>query len=252
MAGVVRLLGLDFADLDAEAAAAWLARRGAAEPFGYVATPNADHLVRLSHRPDLLPLYRNAMLLLLDSRVVSWASRLFGLRSPPVAPGSDLTDLLLMRHLAPGETVTIVGLAAQYLPALIARCGIVSLAHYDPPRGFERDGGAMQEAVDFVLAHPARFVFLAVGSPRQEMLAEAIRASGRARGVGLCIGASLDFLAGADHRAPVGMQHAGLEWLHRLSHHPRRLARRYLVGSPPIFRLLLGERLRRWRRVPST
>jgi exopolysaccharide biosynthesis WecB/TagA/CpsF family protein len=252
VAGTVRLLGLEFADLDAEAAAALLARRPATEPFGYVATPNADHLVRLSHRPDLLPLYRSAMLLLLDSRVVCWTSRLFGLRSPRVAPGSDLTALLLMRHLASGEPITIVGLAAQFLPALMARCGIVVLAHYDPPLGFEHDRAAMQEVVDFVVAHPARFVFLAVGSPRQEMLADAIRASGRACGVGLCIGASLEFLAGAEHRAPVWMQHAGLEWLHRLGHHPRRFARRYLLGSPPIFRLLLDDRLRRAHRVPST
>ena len=106
----------------------------------------------------------------------------------------------------------------------------------------------MQEAVDFVLAHPARFVFLAVGSPRLEMLADAIRATGRAQGLGLCIGASLEFMAGVERRAPVWMQRAALEWLHRLSHHPLRLARRYLLASPPIFRLLLGERLRRWRR----
>jgi exopolysaccharide biosynthesis WecB/TagA/CpsF family protein len=248
VASTVRLLGLEFADLDAAAAAAWLARRPASEPFGYVATPNADHLVRLSHRPELLPHYRNAMLLLLDSRVVSWASRTFGLRPPRVATGSDLSEFLLTRHLVPGERVTIVGLAAQYLPALMARCRIVSLAHYDPPRGFERDRGAMQEAVDFVLAHPARFVFLAIGSPRQEMLADAIRATGRAQGVGLCIGASLEFMAGVERRAPVWMQRAALEWLHRLSHHPLRLARRYLLASPPIFGLLLGERLRRWRR----
>jgi len=36
------------------------------EPFGYVTTPNADHLVRLSRRPELMPLYQDAMLRLLD------------------------------------------------------------------------------------------------------------------------------------------------------------------------------------------
>ncbi len=103
----------------------------------------------------------------------------------------------------------------------------------------------MRDAVDFVLAHPSRFVFLAVGSPRQEMLADAIRATGQATGLGLCIGASLEFLAGASRRAPRWMQRAGLEWLHRLGSDPRRLARRYLVEDPPIFRLLLRERLAR-------
>jgi exopolysaccharide biosynthesis WecB/TagA/CpsF family protein len=101
----------------------------------------------------------------------------------------------------------------------------------------------MQEAVEFVLAHPARFVFLAVGSPRQEMLADAIRATGRATGVGLCIGASLEFIAGARRRAPRWMQHTGLEWLHRLVGDPCHMTRRYLLDSPAILPILLRERL---------
>ncbi len=258
----LRLLGLKFADMDAEAAADCIARRAATEPFGYVTTPNADHLVRLSRRPDLLPLYQDAMLRLLDSRVVARLARLVGLTAPRVAPGSDLTALLLTRHLPPDEAITIVGLAAHCLPALVARCGIAAPAHLDPPLGFEHDAAAMRTAVQFVLSHPARFVFLALGSPRQEMLAAAIRATGRASGVGLCIGASLEFIAGVQCRAPVWMQRAGLEWLHRLSRHPLRLARRYLFDDPAIIPLLLRERfgIHVWRnplprpgstRVPS-
>jgi N-acetylglucosaminyldiphosphoundecaprenol N-acetyl-beta-D-mannosaminyltransferase len=238
----VQLLGLEFADLDATTAAALLAQRPASEPFDYVTTPNADHLVRLHRHPQLRPLYENAMLRLLDSRVVALVARLVGLPIPRVAPGSDLTALLLQRHLRAGERITIVGLSPRWLPSLIARCGLAPPAHYDPPRGFERDPSALQATVEFVLAHPARFVFLAVGSPRQEMLAAAIKATGRATGIGLCIGASLEFIAGAERRAPVWMQHADLEWLHRLGCHPRQLAQRYLLDTA-IFPLLLRERL---------
>lgn len=236
------MLGLDFADLDAASAARLLARRSASAPFGYVTTPNADHLVRLHRRPELWPLYQNAMLRLLDSRVVGLGARLLGLSAPRVAPGSDLTALLLQRYVAPGERVTIVGLSPQWLPALVARCLLAPPAHCDPPRGFERDSSAFRSTVEFVLTHPARFVFLAVGSPRQEMLAAAIQASGCAHGIGLCIGASLEFIAGAQLRAPVCMQRAGLEWLHRLAHHPLLLGRRYLIDSPAIVPILLRER----------
>ncbi|HEX3405535.1 MAG TPA: WecB/TagA/CpsF family glycosyltransferase, partial [Acetobacteraceae bacterium] len=245
MAGTMRLLGLEFADQTVEAAAEWLAQRAATEPFGYVTTPNADHLVRLSRHPDLLPLYQDAMLRLLDSRVVALMARLVGLAAPRVAPGSDLTTLLLTRYLAAGERITIIGLAPDWLRLLVARCGIAVPAHYDPPHGFEREAAAMRTAVDFALAHPARFVFLAVGSPRQELLAAAIRATGRACGIGLCIGASLEFIAGAHRRAPHWMQRAGLEWLYRLAGDPRRLARRYLINCPPIVALLWRERMRR-------
>ena len=243
MPELTRLLGLDFADLDTVEAAARIAARPASAPFGYVVTPNADHLVRVARQPALRSLYQGASLCLLDSRVVRRTARALGLPAPHVAPGSDLTARLLTRHVLPGERVTIIGLRPRHVPALIAACDIAPPAHYDPPMGFERDRDAMRRTVDFVLAHPARFVFLAVGSPRQERLAAAIAATGQATGTGLCIGAGLDFLAGAQRRAPGWLQRAGLEWLHRLGSNPARFGRRYLVDNPPVLAMLLRERL---------
>ena len=239
-----RLLGLDFADLEVTQAAGWIAQQSRDEPFGYVVTPNADHLVRLSRVPALLPLYRAASMCLLDSRVVARVSRILGLPAPKVTTGSDLTEHLLREHLAPGERVTIIGLRQQHLAALVARTGMAPPAHYDPPMGFDQDPVEFERAVRFVIDNPARYVFLAVGSPRQERLADAIAASGRATGTGLCIGASLEFVAGAVPRAPDLMQRLGIEWLHRMLSDPRRLARRYLLDNPPIFWLLWRERQR--------
>ena len=241
----VALLGLEFADLDAAAAAAWIAARPSGAPFGYVVTPNADHLVRLVRQPALLAVYRGAALRLLDSRVVARAARTLGLPVPRVAPGSDVTARLLAQHVRPGERIAIIGLRQHWLPALMARYRLGQPPlHFEPPIGFEHDPLALDRAVRFVLEHPARFVFLALGSPRQELLAAAIAATGRATGTGLCIGASLEFLAGAIRRAPLWMQQAGLEWLFRLLSDPRRLAPRYLGNCPGILPLLLRERLR--------
>ena len=240
----VRLLGLDFADLTLEGAARWIESRSGDAPFGYVVTPNADHFVRLSRDPALAAAYQGAMLRLLDSRVVAKAARGLGLPAPPVVTGSDLTARLLAR-LPCHAPVTIVGLRPEHMPALRARYGLTAVAHHNPPPDFEHIPSAMRGAVRFVLDHPARLVFLALGSPRQELLAAAIRAEGGASGTGLCVGAGLDFLAGAARRAREWMQRAGLEWLHRLSADPARLARRYLRDDPPIFAMLLRERMRR-------
>ena len=238
----VPLLGLPFANLTVAAAAAQIAERPADAPFAYVVTPNADHLVRLSRNPVLRKIYRDAALCLLDSRVVSGVARQFGLPTPRVAPGSDLTEHLLTHHLRPGERITIVGLSPAWLPSLVARCGLAPPAHYDPPMGFETEPADFAAAVAFVRDNPTRWVFLAVGSPRQEILAAAIAASGDATGTGLCIGASLEFLAGARRRAPRFIQRMGLEWLFRLAANPRRLSRRYLIDSPRIIALLLRQR----------
>jgi N-acetylglucosaminyldiphosphoundecaprenol N-acetyl-beta-D-mannosaminyltransferase len=242
MTRTVRLLDLEFADLTAAEAAEAIAARPDGARFGYVVTPNADHLVRLSRDPLLHPIYRDAWLRLLDSRVVAGMASACGLPVPHVAPGSDLTELLLNRYVHRGERITVVGMRPAWLEELVARCGLAPPAHYDPPMGFDGDKSAFAEAVSFVLAHPARFVFLAVGSPRQERLAAAVAASGQGTGTGLCIGASLGFLAGAEQRAPAWMQLHGLEWAFRLGADPRRLARRYLLDSPHVVSMLLRER----------
>lgn len=241
----VRLLGLDFADLRVEEAVRWVLERPAGSQFDFVVTPNADHLVRLAHDPALAAIYHDAALRLLDSRVVARAARAIGQPTPSVVTGSDLTAMLLPR-LPAGERVTIVGLRQTWLPALIARTGIMPPPHLDPPIGFDADPAAMDAAVRFVLDHPARFILLAVGSPRQERLAAAVKATGRANGLGLCIGSALEFAAGVVPRAPRWIQAAGFEWLHRLGLDPRRLSRRYLIEDPAIFSLLVGER---WRRI---
>jgi N-acetylglucosaminyldiphosphoundecaprenol N-acetyl-beta-D-mannosaminyltransferase len=194
MKPLVTLAGLDFDDLDIVQSAAWIAGRPAEAPFGYVVTPNADHLVRVSRDPELRAIYRGAALCLLDSRVVGWLARLMGMLAPAVAPGSDLTAHLLAHHLAPGERITIVGLSPVWLPSLIAHCGLAPPAHYNPPMGFDRDPVAFANTIAFVRANPARLVFLAVGSPRQEYLAAALAAAGDITGTGLCIGASLEAL----------------------------------------------------------
>jgi exopolysaccharide biosynthesis WecB/TagA/CpsF family protein len=238
------LLGLAFADLDVAAAAYWLAARPDGSPFGYVVTPNADHLVRLHRDPDLAETYRSALLRLLDSRVVIRFGRLFGLAVPRVAPGSDVTEALLRHYVRPGERVTIIGLGAVHVATLAARLGLAEPAHHNPPMRFDQDTAAFAAAVEFVLAHPSRFVFFAIGSPRQERLAAAVASTGRATGTGLCIGAALAFLAGAERRAPVFVREAGLEWLFRLLTNPRRLFTRYVFSSPRVIGLLLRERLK--------
>jgi N-acetylglucosaminyldiphosphoundecaprenol N-acetyl-beta-D-mannosaminyltransferase len=239
----VRLLDLEFDNLGLAQAAARIAARPATNPFSYVVTPNADHLVRLSRDPALRAVYRGAALCLLDSRVVAGFARVLRLTVPAVVPGSDLTAYLLAHHLAPGERITVVGLSPDWLPALVSQCGLAPPAHYNPPMGFDRDPVAFAKAIAFVRANSARLVFLAVGSPRQEYLAAALARSGDVTGTGLCIGASLEFVAGASRRAPLVLQRLGLEWLFRFAGNPRRLFRRYVIDSPAVIALLARQRL---------
>ena len=57
----------------------------------------------------------------------------------------------------------------------------------------------------------------------------------------LGVGISFSFLSGAVKRAPIWMQRAGLEWLHRLVQEPRRMAARYLAYGLPFALILFAN-----------
>ena len=247
----MNFLGLDLQDIGVAEAVRRIAARPAQAPFAYVVTPNADHFARLIRDPNLRPLYEHAWLRLLDSRFLNRFAAAVGVAAPSAAPGSDVTAMLLRDGIAPDDYVTVVGLRPEWLPALRSNTGLRRIAHQDPPMGFEHDPVAFQATVDFVLRNPARYVFLAVGSPRQEKLAAAIAATGQATGIGLCIGASLEFVAGTRWRAPKFLRDAGLEWLARLVTEPHRLGRRYLVDCPVVLAHLRKARSTITRRTNS-
>ena len=227
-----RLLSTRFDDLDLEAVLALLQARDPAAPFAYVVTPNADHFLRLERSgPELKRIYDAAWLSVCDSRVLRVLAARRGIRLK-LAAGSDLAVQLFARAIHPETPVTLIGGTPAVAADLRARFGLRQLVHHNPPMGFIHDPAEVARCVDVVAAHPAAYVFLCVGSPRQEELAAAIAASGRATGIGLCLGAALEFVTGEKRRAPAWMQRMNLEWLHRLGSEPRRLWRRYLLEAP--------------------
>jgi len=207
--------------------------------YGFVVTPNVDHLIRLHQDPRFRELYAAARYVLFDSRFLANVLRLVTGRRLPVCTGSDVTAKLFAEVVTVGDRIVVIGASEQQMSALAARYGLRNLVQFSPPMGFIRDPKAVEATLSFVEAHsPFRFCLLAVGSPQQEILAERLQARGVARGLALCVGASIDFVTGTQRRAPQWLQRAGLEWLVRLGQNPARLATRYLVRGPRVFGLL--------------
>lgn len=71
----------------------------------------------------------------------------------------------------------------------------------------------------------ARFVFVALGCPKQEKWMAAMK--GRINACMIGIGGALPVMVGMQKRAPFWMQKFSLEWLYRLAQEPRRLFKRY-------------------------
>lgn len=241
-------LGIDFDLRDMAATERWLATRPTDAPFAYIVTPNVDHVVKLDAAPaeaEIRTAYARAALRLCDSRIVAKLAKARGI-ALPVVPGSDLTQHLFNRIARAGDRLCLIGGDAQMLEELRALRPDLDIVQHIPPMGMLKKPAAMAAAETFVRDAKARFTLLAVAMPQQEILALRVAQGGGAVGVGLCIGASLDFLTGRKARAPLWMRKASLEWLHRLLSEPKRLWRRYLIEGPRIFLLAL-----RWRHTSA-
>jgi N-acetylglucosaminyldiphosphoundecaprenol N-acetyl-beta-D-mannosaminyltransferase len=216
--------------------------------FRYVVTPNVHHMVGLLEDPvPMRPLYEGAWRVFCDSRVLSSLARVGGLKLP-VITGSDLTADLLARAAKHGLTVAIIGPSAAACARLQDKYPGLDVLFHTPPMGFIGSELEVRKCIDFAVKARAPLIFLALGRPQQEILASRIADHPQARGVGLCVGASIDFLTGRQRRAPVWIQKSGLEWLYRLLSDPRRFARRYLLESPRIFYFVCLE----WKKnMPS-
>jgi exopolysaccharide biosynthesis WecB/TagA/CpsF family protein len=237
-------LSLEFDDYRVDDFSAVAARFGQ-ETYGYAVTPNADHLIRLQEDHSFRPLYAAASYILLDSQFVAHALRVMRRLRFPVCTGSDLTQTLFSDVIGVSDRIVLIGGTEQQAAQIRGRFGLKRLTHFNPPMGFVHDPRAVERCLKVIETHsPFRFCLLAVGSPQQEMIAERLKTRGRARGLALCIGASIDFLTGVEHRAPLWMQRCGLEWSFRLLQDPRRLAQRYLVRGPRVFALLMRAQLR--------
>lgn len=209
------------------------------DTYAYVVTPNVDHLIRYCDDASFRELYRSARFVLLDSRFLAYVLRLTVGLLLPACPGSDVTEQLFDEVIDPADKVVVIGGSEAQAQMLAQKYRLRALQHFNPPMGFIHDPLAVETCLQFIENEsPFRFCLLAVGCPQQEMLARALEIRGRARGLALCVGASINFLTGVERRAPKWIQSAGLEWLYRLLHDPARLARRYLVRGPRIFFLL--------------
>lgn len=225
-------------DYDLSGSASLLAGFGQ-ERFGYIVTPNADHVIRCHDDPVFRHIYQEASYVLLDSRFLARILRVTRGITLPVCTGSDMTAQLFNSVVRPDDNIVLVGSTHAQAQHLVNRYGLKSLHHLNPPMGFIHSLEAVEECLQFVERNsPFRFCLIAVGTPQGEMIAQMLKQRGRCKGLTLCIGASINFLTGVERRAPLWLRQVGLEWLYRLLPSPKRLAKRYLVKGPRVFRLL--------------
>jgi len=211
-----------------------LAARRAAVPRPRLVFASNGHAIALAARdPGFRALFAQADIIHADSQAAVFASRL--LTGTPLPERSATTDFIHdaaalaaatgLRFFLLGATEETNARAAAMLAARYPGLRIVGRRHgYFSPA--EED-----DICDAINLTGADVIWAGLSVPLEYEFAVRNRARLKAGWLVTC-GGCFNFVTGAYRRAPLWMQKAGLEWLHRLAREPRRLFWRYAVTNP--------------------
>ena len=162
-------------------------------------------------------------LLLRDGVGVKIMMKIFGLSPGLNMNGTDLIPETLCNM--DKKRLAVFGTEEPWLGNAVSKLSqhheVVGVHH-----GFEKDDFYCQCIQE---VHP-EVVLLAMGMPKQELVAQAFKKSGLSLVV-INGGAVVDFIGGKVSRAPALFRFLGMEWVYRLALEPGRLWKRYLVGN---------------------
>lgn len=207
----------------------WASRRESR----YVCSCNVHSVVTVGQDADYRKVVAEADMAIPDGAPVAWMLRRLGFLGQQRINGPDLMWRYCEHAASRGESIYLYGGLPKTLELLQARLieafpALKIAGSYSPPfrtLTAEEDNAAVER----INASGAGTVWVSLGCPKQEKWMAAHR--GRIDAVMIGVGAAFDFHAGTISRAPVWLQNAGLEWLHRLASEPGRLWKRYLVTN---------------------
>ena len=239
----LRFLGVRLDNLTRTEALARLTAFAASGTPHHVVTVNPEFVVQAQDCPEFARVLNDADLALADGAGLALAARLLGSRLAARIPGADLVDALAAMAAVANHSMFLLGaapgVAADAAAALQQRHRglIIAGAFAGSPAA-----GEANAIVTMVAAAKPHFLFVAYGSPQQDLW---IRRNLDRLGVPVCmgVGGAFDYLSGRVPRAPRWMRSAGLEWAYRLAREPWRWRR--MVRLPRFLVLVALQRLRR-------
>mgnify|MGYP001765603407 CR=1 FL=1 len=205
-------------------------------------TVNLDHIVKIGSNRLFREAYERADFVTADGWPIVWIMQRDGYALERTA-GADLLEPVCARAAEHAMPVYFVGPGAASQAAGIDVLrqrypGLIVAGAEAPQLPAALDAASVEAIAQRLGASGARVCVLSLGAPKQELLADALRA--RCPDVGfLCVGAALDFISGHAARAPMLLRRARLEWFWRMINDPRRLTLRYAACALALFKLAL-------------
>lgn len=205
--------------------------------FVHIVSINPENIVIAQENPQFKQVCINSDLALTDGIGVLLGAHLLGFSVPERVQGSLLLPQLLDWAGRMSSTVVLIGSQAN-LADNIAKCYSRSYpeATYIGIKGYQNilsptpEEDAAVEAI--VRSTRPHFVFLAFGSPAQEMWIDAHKKMLEGA-ICMGVGGAFDYLSGSTQKPPHIIRALGFEWLYRLTKEPWRISRQ--AKRLPIF-----------------
>ncbi len=187
---------------------------------------NPEKVIKAQSDPVLRRALADAGLVIPDGIGVVYAIRLLWGETVTRVPGAELMPAICAVSAARGYRLFLFGASAEVNAQAVAELrrqhpGIAIVGHRD---GYVEEA-RMTELVEAINRSGANVLFVALGSPRQELWME--KYLPQLPGVRVCqgVGGTFDVIAGRVRRAPSPLRRANLEWFYRLVTEPRRALR---------------------------
>lgn len=211
--------------------------------IGHVITPNVDQMVRIEKDEYFKKICNNAELLLVDGTPLMWIAKWYGTPLKEKICGSDLVPELCRIAAKKNYKIFLLG-AAEGVAAKAALNlekkfpGLNIVGTYSPPYGFEKSQVEINKINEILKNSKADLLFVGMGVPKQDIF---IYENMNIYDIPMSfsIGATIDFEAGVQKRAPRWINRMGLEWFFRLISDPKRMFKRYILNDMKIFKLAI-------------
>lgn len=204
---------------------------------------NAGKIVLMHKDAQLKQSVVNADIINADGQGVVWASWILGQPIVERVTGIDLMDNLVELAYRKKYKIFFFGAKDNVLSKVVEHYSTKFSS--DIVAGYRNgyfkkseERGIAQQIAD----SGAHMLFVAITSPLKENFLYENRDILKNVNFTMGVGGSFDVVAGYVKRAPLWMQHSGLEWAYRVYQEPKRMFKRYLVGNWKFMMLVLKHR----------
>lgn len=226
-------LGIDVSALSYEGIIEDLRNRIESGKQSTIIAVNPEKVMAAQRDPQVKQLINASTYQIADGVGILLAAKLKGGQITSRVTGVDMMSALLRFASEDGLPVYFFGAKEEVVTKAIANIQetfpTIKVAGYT--NGYDKDEEALVQRIQ---QSGAKMIFVALGSPKQELWIQRNMPKLSNVQVFQGVGGSFDVFSGTVKRAPVAFRKLGLEWLYRLMASPSRIKRQLVL---PIFLL---------------